>query len=470
MMVALRGSIARLCCPVDLEYYCVVMACLLSAVYSFCGQWYIAQLFGRDPYQAFGSDVEASECFLLLFMGLVSITCCSAMPIRAHLTWVVPTWGVSMFCFVTWATSTPHLGALPSLLGALCCVNGLAVFGALKNDSHLRKEWLAQRQIEKQKDLSEKQRQGFSHILHRMCDCLLHLGRDFEITEPSPNLAAMLFLADETRLQDKCFCDFLASVDDHTRFVAAVGKGVSDEEPAGTIPLHLRDTQGRHVQVHAHFTCFDALDGTPNYIVGIVEAGEPGEQFVGAESAEAQGVSHNDPKTTAEGRPVRERSSPSIDSSASLSESEMALQPVSCSDLGEVSVTIDDSPGFNIISCTSGFTALSGPIGGGTKLTDLIVDPREFQVFLQENIEEFIAGHDFEKLVLRTPSARAAGIEYVVTSVTLDAIDYCGDASKEYPFTMRVRLGTIRQRPQRHDRRGTSRTSSKERLTRLCQL
>jgi len=333
--------------------------------------------------------------------------------------------------------------ALLLLVCLLIALSAMAVYGGFQNESHLRKEWLGQRQIAKQKDLSEKQRWGFSHLLNRLCDCLLQLGPDLEILEPSPNLAAMLFLTHAQALQGTSFCTYMASDEDRRRFIEAMGKDTSEEEPAGIIPLRLRDTQSREFQVHAYYTSFHDNDGAPYHIIGVAEVGERDEVV---QPVEELGVRH-----TAIERVISDESTGS----------EITLESVAGSDFGEVSVTFDDSEENAIISCTSGFTALCGPTSDGVHLIDWVVDKERFSKVLQIAVNEFIYNcHvDLGPLVLRTPSATRAGIEYVINECTLDAISSVHsdcDKNSEQRFALRIRLGNINRRKSQAKKHGRS--------------
>merc|ERR1712007_416073 len=215
----------------------------------------------------------ASEVMAIMVINIVTTATCLAMPLRSHLLWVLPTVGMCTFCVATALASSPYPQALPELLFYVCALSGFSILGGVRNESHLRKEWLAERQIVKQTDISEKQRQGFLHLLNRLCDCLLHLGPNLEIMEPCPNLAAMLFFTNGAPLQGSSFCDYIASREDQDRFIEVMGKGSSEEDPAGILPLHLRDAQNREVQVHAYYTSFNGKDDLPYHIIGIAEAG-----------------------------------------------------------------------------------------------------------------------------------------------------------------------------------------------------
>lgn len=250
----------------------VVQTCVMVIVECcFGGKWYAAQFFGRDPLQVYGKKAMFTETMLAIYIICLTSIFCFTLPVRSHLAWIVPTTGIVCFCVVTFSTSSPMPIFRPQII---LMIGGMAFFGiigATRNEKKEREKWLAWRQIEKQRDLSEKQRQGFSNLLNRLCDCLLTLGPNFEIMEPSPNLTAMLLLADARK--QHCFCDYLASKEDRDRFEAALGRGNSEEEPTGILPLHLKDAQSREVQVHLYYTCFHDLSGSPYYLIGIIEAG-----------------------------------------------------------------------------------------------------------------------------------------------------------------------------------------------------
>eukprot|EP00401_Gymnodinium_catenatum_P068427 CAMPEP_0117547980 /NCGR_PEP_ID=MMETSP0784-20121206/47415_1 /TAXON_ID=39447 /ORGANISM="" /LENGTH=172 /DNA_ID=CAMNT_0005344925 /DNA_START=27 /DNA_END=541 /DNA_ORIENTATION=- len=172
-----------------------------------------------------------------------------------------------------------------------------------------------------------------------MCDCLLHLGPDLEIVEPCPNLAAMLFHTSGASLQGSIFCDYIAPGVDQDRFIDAMRESTSREDSTGVLPLCLRDARSRKVQAHVHYTFFHCQDDSPYHVIAITESGAwenvaaPVEEL--GESAAMQSAR-----------------SVSSESSDETSERELTLESVSGSDLGEISVTFDDSPGLTVISCT----------------------------------------------------------------------------------------------------------------------
>jgi len=442
-VVALRTWIVRRLCYVDLEFVFVVLCSVWLMLSIVGGKWYAAQFFGKDPHQVFGKEASSSEAYVVMLMNLVTIVGCSALPIRSHVQWVFPAVGICMFCAVTIATSSPCPQSFPLLLFLVCAASGYALLGGCRNDSHLRMEWMAQRQIMKQSSISEKQRQGFLHLLNGLCDCLLHLGPNLEIMEPCPNLAAMLFLLDGKALEGSNFCDFIASEEDRSLFIGAMGSETSEEDPARILPLHLRDSHNRGVQVHVYHASFHDQNDSRYHIIGIAEAADFAKPF------EEMGVRHKCYTTT------ERASSASSESGSEASESEITLEPVEGSDLGEISITFDDSAGCSIISCTPGFTGLCGPVGDSLQLIDWIRDKKKFELNVQKVVNTFYSSqHAFGLLVLRPPSAVRAGIEYVMKECTVDAIHLVhGDDPSLERFAVRLRFGDVQQRAARRSSR-----------------
>mmetsp|Transcript_4380 Transcript_4380/g.9895 ORF Transcript_4380/g.9895 Transcript_4380/m.9895 type:complete len:552 (-) Transcript_4380:72-1727(-) len=438
LALVLRRWIARRLGFIDLEYVSAVLVPIGLTIWSLGGKWYAAQLVGRDPRQFWGDWSGAGEINLVMKVIISTTFCCVLLPMRTHVSCAVSIFCISMFFVVTLTTSSPYPENVFVLMFYLCCSSGFLMIAGSRQESHLRKEWLAQRQIEKQCDISEKQRQGFSHLLNRLCDCLLQLGPRFEIIEPCPNLAAMLFLTTGRPLQGSRFCDYLASEDDRDRFVAALGSNTSETESSGILPTHLRDAQSREVQVHIYYTSFHDKDGSLYHIIGIVEAG--GRTSIG-EPVEEPGELCNAQKTHG-------RHSVLEDHESSDSESELALESVSGVDLEEVAVTLQDDDKFTVSSCTPAFAALCGPIGNGAHLKDCIVNTDDFTRRVQLCVNNFVDNAHLGGLVLRTPSSTKAGLEYVIHECNVEAVS--GSRHPEYDqyqqFSLRLRLDHIQQR------------------------
>jgi len=468
--VFLRRRIARRLCVVNFDFL-VVLPCVVGvAILSFGGRWYAAQLFVRDPHQAFGDDVGATETNVVMGLVMVTVATCVAMPIRSHLLWVLPTCGTCMLCAVILLTSSRYPDNLPILLFHICSVSGFSVLAGFRKESHLRKEWLAQRKVKKQIDISEKQRQAFSHLLDRLCDCLVHLGPDLTIMEPCPKLAAMLFLPSRKALRGSRFCDCISTREDKDRFAVAMREGTSETDPAGILPLHFKDSQNQEVQVHMYYTSFNDQDGSPHHIIGIVEA--VAQRYV-EETTHRHDVPEN--HTALIGGGCFHSGSASESDSYSCSEGSVALESTSGSDLGEVSVVFKDDDSLNIVSCTTAFTGLCGSIGSDEHLLDWIVDKKEFAGYIQDVQNRFLSIPQFDRrLILVPPVASRARIVYVATFVHLNAVTDSGQADdlSQSRLTLRISLSGIRakrrrRKPKNRLATSTERPSQRSQLTSL---
>jgi len=409
----------------------------------FGGRWYSAQIWVRDPYQSFGHDVGASETNVIMGLVAVTVATCVVMPIRLHVLWVLPTCSTCMLCAAIYITSTQYPGNLLIRFFFLSCVNGFSVFAGFRNESHLRKEWLAQRTIEKQISISEKQKHAFNHLLDRLCDCLVHLGPNLTIMEPCPRLAAMLFLPSGRAFLGSHFCDCISAKEDQDRFCIAMSQGTSDADPAGILSLHLKDSQNQEVQVHIYYTAFNDQDDSRCHIIGIVEAGartdieQPLHQISALEGHVAL---------------LGKLGSHSGSSSESDLYSECAdsvvLESVASSDLGEAAIVFKDNDSLSIISCTTGFTRLCGAIGSDAQFSHWIQNQEAFLAYIQNVGNHFVSIPRFEEsLILAPPSAARAGIAYAIESCTLNAVNDAGelDHLSQSQLTIRMSFNGIRQ-------------------------
>jgi len=324
-------------------------------------------------------------------LNFLMIVCNVVLPIRSHVSWILPTFGTCLFLLVgyfgffsehvdpsssTWRTNEKfrchaehgiQMNLLP--LATYCCImGGMSLWAGFRNEAYARKEWLAQQQVEKQIDISEKQRQGFSDVLQRMSDCLLLLGPDLEIMEPCPNLAAMLMLGGQ-QLQGSRFTDYLASTDDQDSFVLAMGTDILGAVPSGILPLHLKDRFHRDIQVHAYYAFFYAKDNSRYHIVGIVEAQEKGflEPLAPLAFGDRAGMEMKDSPIAGS---ISSGSGTSFSRYSELLETEIQWglnlsqtdQPVA------VAVVDPFSPCLDIIRCNAEFANLGGAFSGGLPL------------------------------------------------------------------------------------------------------
>jgi len=167
-----------------------------------------------------------------------------------------------------------------------------------------------------------------------------------------------------------------------------------------------------------------------------------------ATSGEASDSNHLGPSTIGE-------AVAGLDDTGSPSQSDIPLESVEASsDLDEVAVTVSDGEGLPIISCTPGFTRLCGASSVGARLKDWIADSKweRFSSWIKIKTDEFAWLTAFDdRLVLSTPCATHAGIEYVVEDCTLQAISetVSDDTLQDGRYALRMRLESIKQRAKR---------------------
>jgi len=470
--VAARRCLGCRLCPMNMEWVTLVTFCVTHSLQMTFKTYYLNAIWGSDakreqwvdclnaiwedaactPFdirfqQQFGianmknssevGDGLSEELEVVMVLTFMITLACVVFPIRSHVLWLFPTFGIGFFCSLTYVASSPWDETLPKIVGYLCVMSVVAVWGGFRKEAYLRKEWLAQQEVEKQMDISEMHRQGFSHLLHRMSDCLLLLGPELEILDACPRLTAMLMLDGKKKVQGTFFSDYFASGHDRDSFVAAMGRDISETEPSGIMPLHLKDSCCRDVQVHAYYTSFYTKDGSRSFIVGIVEAEE--RKILDAVAPLAP------PDKAERGLMCSlDGEGPLSSVSGSGDSSVLSLHTIG-DDVGEISIVLSCHPGNRVMSCSPGFTALCGAPCGGVQFEDWLVNSSDLAAFIDEGVQDFIDNSLFaEKLVLRIPGSTR---DYIAGETTMDCITYTGmDAAQDQQFTVRLRLEALRTR------------------------
>jgi hypothetical protein len=245
----------------------------------------------------------------------------------------------------------------------------------------------------------------------------------------------MLMLGNK-RVQGTFFSDYFASCHDRSYFVAAIGRDISESEPSGIMPLHLKDSQCREVQVHAYYTSFYAKDSSQYYIVGIVEA---------EERTVLDSVGPLSLRDRAE-RGMENTLGHGGSLSGSGNSSVISLHSIG-HDVGEISVVLSCHSDYRVLSCSPGFTALCGASFGGeeAKFKDWLVHPHNFTEFIDEGVHDFIAQSLFtEQIILRLPGSTC---DYVAGLTARDCITYhASNGPEAEQFTVRLRLEQLCKR------------------------
>lgn len=118
------------------------------------------------------------------------------------------------------------------------------------------------------------------HLFQRFCDSTVTLDDALQISEPAPQLAAMLGLL-ESKIEGRNFSSVVAGEDaqrfiDHMETISSArqseesGQGVPDY-----IQVSLMDAYTQPVPVHIFHACFRSLSGKPTHFIGISETWRP---------------------------------------------------------------------------------------------------------------------------------------------------------------------------------------------------
>mmetsp|Transcript_51856 Transcript_51856/g.144874 ORF Transcript_51856/g.144874 Transcript_51856/m.144874 type:complete len:689 (-) Transcript_51856:89-2155(-) len=440
--VVLRKRIPQRDAIASLESVAVVMGTVVIVVVA-CGQLlYFAQHPGEDPRRALGNEAASFEMIMVMTASIVGTLSCLIVPIRSHVSWVLPAWGFIVVCVISYVTSSPSSDDLPIVLTFLGVSSGVSVRTGWRIESYMRKDWLAQCEPEKEKepDMSDEREQGYVRILGRLCTGLLELGPRYDILPASQNLPAMLSTTAQS-LPGTNFAEYCASPEDRIGFLTAL-RGSTAEGLAGMCTLCLRDALGRVVTVNIYHTSFKALDGSSRYIIGVAPASalEALERVETTSSASSHTIESDD------------SSAESVDSF--VSGSDISLASAAGSDLGAMSVTFDDSAMYKIITCSPAFTAICGPSGDSSRLIDWIVDGRRFTTAAKCYIKcfSFARRQNFTPFVLRTPSASQRGVDYMINTCMIDDISAIMAYERgNQRISIQLRLNNITKRRSRTD-------------------
>lgn len=410
----------------DAEILFVIGCAWTFAVFVVLDPVRTALLFGWDFHD--GRDGFLYHPGLQALPGLqlvgTTLVMCLYVPVRSCRLWIAPICGVGLHTLLIFTVDYP---TYPPMLFELVVILALTLFslhGAYSSEMNTRARWLAQRQVETQQCLLSTQEQAVYRILERFCDCLIHLGACCTILEPTPRLSAMLLHTSGSSAQGKSLCDYFASEEDRSRFSEAVRRIALEVDCTEMLPLRMMDSHGRQFQVHAYCSCFQARLGDHRFLVGLVEAQERTENL---------------------GELQASRAAPTIvgrSHAGSENSSESGWESAPDSDIGEVAISFRDDTRLTLISCTTGFTALSGPFSVGESLADRISDPEDFDAWVQLVSKLFKCIESHRDLELCSPVARSSGISYKVRNCILDAVG----VHHEGGLFIRVVFEGVRQR------------------------
>mmetsp|Transcript_33178 Transcript_33178/g.61323 ORF Transcript_33178/g.61323 Transcript_33178/m.61323 type:complete len:584 (-) Transcript_33178:42-1793(-) len=426
MVIACLLKWIRKSVSINLEAICMVWTLSLVVSLIWFNAWHGCLLFGKDPEAIFAEWIPSvAEGHSLLYLSTVINGCCLIVPLPCHLSWIVPAFGmISYICVVCICGSASQAYLLANVASIFCSIV-CTLYGSYHNEMHRRREWLAQRKVGTQQDLLESQYHGVCRVLNLLCDCMIRLGSDLQLLEPSERFAAMLMKAGD--LQGASIYDFIPDEDDRERFSQmVVGKqleGSSHASTDGMFHVNFKDSCGTDFPVDLYHTRIANKDDI-EYLVGIVEnrAREP-QPVMGTSEFEYKPYQ----EAHAIGFAEELQHLPNLRTGEEEKGSGASVQDYMSGDvstLGEVSVDIiaDPSTGFPIIACSPGFTSLSGPITEKEQLLKFIVDSTRWQRCIEDMLNTFYNSCRnviLEDIVFRKPDSSS---EYTIAASALDFI------------------------------------------------
>mmetsp|Transcript_142239 Transcript_142239/g.361180 ORF Transcript_142239/g.361180 Transcript_142239/m.361180 type:complete len:423 (-) Transcript_142239:144-1412(-) len=143
----------------------------------------------------------------------------------------------------------------------------------------------AQYEMRKELALAHAQLEGAAEVttkrlFSRFCDATATLDADLRISEPAPQLAALLGLNENT-MKDRVFTSLIDGADlqdfiDHMEIVSSQAHKRPDErEVLDYFKATLLDAFAKPVSVHIFHASFRGLDGRINYFMGMSETWRP---------------------------------------------------------------------------------------------------------------------------------------------------------------------------------------------------
>jgi hypothetical protein len=374
-------------------------------------RWTIAKIYVQDPSETWVIDPRGAEGSLALSVDAITTITCLFVPVRMHLKWIPPVFGNVAFCVCFGVWGSPFPGALPVNTFKLFLLTCCALWGAWRNESEVRKNYLAQGIVHRKSHELEVQHAGASCILERLCDVLLELDSDFSICESSPRLAALLFHPSPLDLKARDFCNLIASKEDRLRFVNAMRE---DSPISSMVQLNLRDCQGREFGVYLHHArTFGIVTEKYGYLVALVEIQERAPPDASAEMS----FTHVDTPASRE---------------VDHSESEASL-PLVAEASKNIAAWIDaKSPGLEIAKCSAGFTVF-GPIVSECRFVEMIANPQTFMKWMKLGIATKLTAEtnpvSFDPIRLKIRTSPLSQSEFSANCrLDLESLDWDADA------------------------------------------
>mmetsp|Transcript_32952 Transcript_32952/g.90900 ORF Transcript_32952/g.90900 Transcript_32952/m.90900 type:complete len:609 (-) Transcript_32952:9-1835(-) len=314
-------------------------------------------------------------------------------------------------------------------------------------------------------------------LLSVLCDAVVHLGPDLRTLTPSPQLAALLLRQDPNTISF-CFTDLIDEAD-RRRFKEQVQEAAKIGRPTQSLSVHMLGGNQTRVAIRLFFACFADINDRWNYMVGLQE--------IGCEETNSIRNVDDSLYLSADAALVSEyaRAAGTADAGGPEAQSQSDRSVSSCS--GDL-LPVEDTAGVSletavwfdclhaalpILNCTPGFTHISGPCPAGQSLLDFLVGSgTRFLAFVQERLNAISNGSslagsvDFGPVILRSPIAKLACVEYLAMCVLIfrPVPDDGFEDNEDPPLVVCAAFRQLSQR-RRRPRKSRARAATNSRVT-----
>eukprot|EP00931_Biecheleriopsis_adriatica_P113849 TRINITY_DN8908_c0_g2_i2.p1 TRINITY_DN8908_c0_g2~~TRINITY_DN8908_c0_g2_i2.p1 ORF type:complete len:525 (+),score=90.53 TRINITY_DN8908_c0_g2_i2:22-1596(+) len=207
-----------------------------------------------------------------------------AVALTCHLQMLSTKFGFAL-CFYApaiWVVQAITLGSvLPDIItvSVVYFLMSLVAFLGLKR-SH---DVLLQSQWEMYGMGNRRQQEAMRGIMDHLCECVLNLNDNFQLTADCPSLRSLLFLSN-TSLAGFDFAALLSSESDKENL-----ESIKNKVQPGVLPIWLKDAMNKVVRTHIYYASYDD-EGQRHFMVGVVENQEGHDRAEAYESGQLKTV------------------------------------------------------------------------------------------------------------------------------------------------------------------------------------
>jgi len=242
----------------DFEAFALAsMLALVASAFS-CSPWHVAEAFGKSSAEVWALHAEHSDSEAMGILQIVAavVAMCEFIPIRAHLSWLVPCVASVVYPTVTWfvGTQAPYATAKANVLFAMICV--IAHCGSWRHELERRAQWRAMREASEH-DLVARGMEAMSWV---SCDVVLRLGADGHVVDANHIQDAFFGQA----MHGRKISDFIAQ-DDQDWFRSTLENAASMRE-AQSMPATF---QLKFTRLRVRLTVVWVDGASIRYLVGV---------------------------------------------------------------------------------------------------------------------------------------------------------------------------------------------------------